>query len=266
MTEGLSLGPLLLRWNGLLIALGVAMGALISAREAKRHGFDPEIIYYLFLPLTIWGTLGARVWHILTPSLSSVGLGLTSQHYLTHPLDFIAFWIGGFGFPGALIGGALALLYFSKKNDLPFWALTDLLATGIVIGQAIGRIGNYFNQELYGLPTNLPWKIFIDPAYRLAGFETVNFYHPLFAYESLLSLASLFFLLWLARRFAEILAAGDLFLAYLVLHAFARFLLEFLRLDIALVSGININQVFFAVIFVCAGIGLYLRHRPVQEL
>lgn len=144
--------------------------------------------------------------------------------------------------------------------------MTDVLAPGIVLGQAIGRIGNYFNQELYGLPTNLPWKIFIDPAYRLAGFETVNFYHPLFAYESLLSLASLFFLLWLARRFAEILAVGDLFLAYLVLHAFARFLLEFLRLDIALVSGININQVFFAVIFVCAGIGLYLRHRPVQEL
>jgi phosphatidylglycerol:prolipoprotein diacylglycerol transferase len=266
MPEGLSLGPLLLRWNGLLLALGVAVGALLSAREAKRRGYDPDIIYHLFMPLTIWGTLGARVWHILTPPLSSVELGLTTRHYLTHPLDFIAFWIGGFGFPGALIGGALALWYFARKNELSFWALTDLLAPGLALGQAIGRIGNYFNQELYGLPTNLPWKIFIDPAYRLAGFETVNFYHPLFAYEAILSFANMFFLFWLMRRFAEKLEAGDLFLAYLGFHALVRFLLEFLRLDAAFVGGINVNQAFFAIAFLCAGIGLYLRHRPVREL
>ena len=266
MTEGLSLGPILLRWNGLLIACGMALGALLSAREAKRHGYDADLIYYLFLPLAVWGTLGARLWHILTPPLSSVQLGLTTQHYLTHALDFIAFWLGGFGFPGALIGGGLALLYFAKKNELSFWALTDVLAPGLALGQAIGRIGNYFNQELYGLPTDLPWKIFIDPAYRLSGFEAVNFYHPLFAYESLLSLGNLFLLLWLSRRFAETLAAGDLFFAYLGFHSLARFLLEFLRLDVALVNGLNINQVFFAVTLLFSSVSLFWHHRRVREL
>jgi phosphatidylglycerol:prolipoprotein diacylglycerol transferase len=266
MPEGLSLGFLLIRWNGVLIALGIASGALLAAREAKQRNYDPEIIYYLFLPLTIWGMLGARLWHILTPPLSSLELGLTTQYYFWHPADSAALWIGGFGIPGAWIGGLLALLYFARKNDFSFWELTDILAPGLALAQAIGRVGNYFNQELYGLPTNLPWKIFIDPGYRLSGFETVNFYHPLFAYESLLSFANMFFLLWLTRRFVGILKAGDLFLAYLGVYSFIRFLLEFLRLDVSLVNGFNVNQVFFALVFICAGIGLYLHHRPAQKL
>ena len=91
--------------------------------------------------------------------------------------------------------------------------MADILAPGLALAQAIGRIGNYFNQELYGLPTNLPWKIFIEPAYRLVGFETVNFYHPLFAYELILSFANVIFLLWLSRRFFGILRTGSIFLA-----------------------------------------------------
>jgi phosphatidylglycerol:prolipoprotein diacylglycerol transferase len=266
MTEGLSLGPLLLRWNGLLIALGIATGALLAAREAKQRNYDPEIIYYLFLPLTIWGTIGARLWHILTPPLSSVELGLTTQYYLSHPVDSAAFWTGGFGIPGAWIGGSIILLIFARRNEFSFWELTDILAPGLALTQAIGRLGNYFNQELYGLPTNLPWKIFIDPAYRLSGFEKLNFYHPLFAYEALLNFANMIFLLWIARRFIGIIKTGDLFLAYLGFYSLVRFLLEFLRLDVSLVYEININQVFFAIVFICAGISLYLRHRPVQKL
>jgi phosphatidylglycerol:prolipoprotein diacylglycerol transferase len=266
MMEGISLGPLLLRWNGILIALGLAMGALLAAREAIKHNYDPEIIYSLFLPLTIWGMIGARLWHILTPPLSSVELGLTTQYYFSHLTDFVAFWIGGFGIPGAWIGGALALYYFARKNELPFFELTDILAPGLALAQAIGRLGNYFNQELYGLPTNLPWKIFIDPASRLSGFETAHFYHPLFAYESLLNFANMIFLLWLSRRFADSLRHGDLFLTYLGIYSLIRFLLEFLRLDVSLVNGFNINQVFFAIVFVCVGISMVLRHRPVQKL
>jgi len=266
MPEGLSLGPLLLRWNGLLIALGLATGALLAAREAIKHNYDPEIIYSLFLPLTIWGMIGARLWHILTPPLSSVELGLTTQYYFSHLTDFVTVWIGGFGIPGAWIGGTLALYYFARKNEFPFWEMADILAPGLALAQAIGRLGNYFNQELYGLPTNLPWKIFIDPTYRLSGFEKTNFYHPLFAYESLLNFANMFFLFWLARRFVGILKMGDLFLAYLGVYSLFRFLLEFLRLDVSLVNGFNINQAFFAMVFVCVVIGMVLRHRPVQKL
>ncbi len=266
MPEGLSLGPLLIRWNGLLIALGMATGALLAAREAKRKSYDPEIIFDLFLPLMIWGTLGARLWHVLTPPLSSLELGLTAQYYFLHLIDLSALWVGGFGIPGAWIGGSLALYYFARKNELSFWGLADILAPGLALAQAIGRLGNYFNQELYGLPTQLPWKIFIDPAYRLSGFETVHFYHPLFAYEAILNFANMFFLLWLTRRFIGVIKTGDLFLAYLGFYSFVRFMLEFLRLVVSLVSGFNINQIFFAIVFIGVGIGLYLRHRPVQEL
>ncbi len=264
--DGISLGPLIIRWNGLLIALGVAMGALLAAYEAKRRDADPEIIYDLFLPLAIWGTLGARLWYVLTPSISSLELGLTTQHYFSQPVDLVSFWIGGFGIPGAWLGGTLALLYFARKNEYPFWELTDILAPGLALAQAIGRLGNYFNQELYGLPTTFPLKIFIDPAHRLSGFGTVNFYQPLFAYESLLNFANMAFLLWLSHRLGGILKAGDLFLAYLGFYSLVRFLLEFLRLDVSLVNGINVNQVFFAFVFLCAGTGMYLCHRAVQKL
>jgi len=273
--DGISLGPLLLRWNGLLIALGIAAGALLAAYEAhlpwravpgKRRAADPEIIYELFLPVSIWGTLGARLWHIFTPSLSSLELGLTTQYYFSSPIDIAAFWVGGYGIPGAWVGGVLALLYFARKNELPFWELTDILAPGLALAQSIGRLGNYFNQELYGLPTDFPLKIFIDPVHRLNGFESVNFYQPLFAYESLLNFANMIFLLWLSRRFVGILKAGDLFLAYLGFYSLIRFLLEFLRLDVSLVNGFNINQAFFAIVFVGVGIGMVLRHHPVQKL
>ena len=266
MSEGFLIGPWLMRWNGFLLVLGIAAGALLAAYQTKRRGYDPEIIYYLFLPLLIWGTIGARLWHIFTPPLSSVQLGLTTEYYLTHPLDALSFWTGGFGIPGALIAGIFVLLVFSHKNGLPFWELADLLAPGAALAQAIGRIGNYFNQELYGLPIRGPLALFVDPASRLIGYEDVHFYHPLFAYESLLNVVNLFLLLWLGRKFSSRLKSGDIFLVYLLFYSTVRFLLEFLRLDVALVGGWNINQLFFAGLFVCVCMGLFRRHRFARKL
>ena len=119
------------------------------------------------------------------------------------------------------------------------------------------------NQELYGAPTNLPWKIFIDPAHRLSGYLDVEYYHPLFLYESLWNLMNLFLLLWISRKFADSLKNGDIFLVYLIVYPVGRFLLDFLRLDASMVGGININQTIMAVVAVCAGTALYLRHRKV---
>ncbi|MFN8383049.1 MAG: prolipoprotein diacylglyceryl transferase [Anaerolineales bacterium] len=265
MSEGFQIGPWLMRWNGFLLVLGIAAGALLIAYQARRREYDPEIIYYLFLPMVIWGTIGARLWHIFTPPLSSVQLGLTTKYYLTHPLDALALWTGGFGIPGAIIGCGLVLFLFSRRNEIPFWNLADLFAPGLALAQVIGRIGNYFNQELYGLPTEIPWAIFVDPANRLRGYENVSFYHPLFAYESAFSLVNLFLLLWLARKFSERLKAGDLFLVYLLVYSVIRFSLEFLRLDVALVNGWNVNQLFFGILFICTG-GVLLWRRFAQEL
>lgn len=264
--DGVILGPILLRWNGLLIALGIAFGALLAALESRRRFHDPEIIYYLFVPVTVGGWLGARLWHVFTPPLSSIQLGLTTTHYLSNPLDILAFWVGGFGIPGAIIGGLLALWFAARKEGLSLWELADVLAPGVLLAQSIGRLGNYFNQELYGLPTDLPWAIFIQPEHRLSGFELIEFYHPLFAYEALLTFIGVIVLLWLARgTFADQLKTGDLFLVYLAYYSLVRFLLEVLRLDVALVNNVNANQVFFAVLFMIAA-GVLARRRLVPVL
>jgi phosphatidylglycerol---prolipoprotein diacylglyceryl transferase len=252
--------------NGIIIALAIACGALLSAYRAKKFNHDSEIIYYLFLPLTIWGLIGARLWHILTPPLSSVQLGLTTGHYLSHPIDALALWTGGFGIPGALLGGTLALYIFCRKYGQPFWELADILAPGIVLAQIIGRLANYFNQELYGLPTNLPWAIFIEPTSRVSGYESIEFYHPLFTYEMILNSINLIVLLWVGKKFSSEPSAGDLFLFYLAFYSLIRFGLEFLRLDSSLINGININQVFFILLFFIASGFIGWRHRFSQNL
>ena len=137
----------------------------------------------------------------------------------------------------------------------------DLAVPGLALAQAIGRWGNFFNQELYGAPTNLPWKLYIDPAHRLAGFETISYYHPLFLYECLWNLANMAILLWISHRFSDRLKTGDIFLGYLVIYPFGRFLLDFLRLVASRVAGINANQTLSAIVAMVA-IGILIwRHR-----
>lgn len=260
MPEGFQLGPFPIRFYGIILMLGAVAGALLATREAKRHGQDPNTVWDLFTYLLIGGILGARLWHVLTPSPST---GITAGWYFTHPLDALAIWKGGLGIPGAVIGGLIAMLFYSRKTGINFAEWTDIVAPSVALGQAIGRWGNFFNQELYGAPTNLPWKLYIDSAHRLPGYTEVAYYHPLFLYESIWNLGNMFLLLWISRRYTDSLKKGDVFLVYLIVYPVGRFLLEFLRLDSSLVGGININQTFMAVVAICAGLALYLRHRKV---
>jgi phosphatidylglycerol:prolipoprotein diacylglycerol transferase len=261
MPEGFQLGPLLIRFYGIILMLGALAGAWLATREAKRRGYEPEIVWDLLTYLLIGGIIGARLWHILTPPPSSASSGITAGWYLTHPLDALAIWKGGLGIPGAVIGGVIVLYFYTRRHKLNFAEWTDIAAPGVALGQAIGRWGNYFNQELYGAPTNLPWKIFIDPDHRLPDYAGVEYYHPLFLYESIWNLGNMFFLLWVSRRLANRLKDGDLFLIYLIAYPVGRFLLDFLRLDASLVGGININQTFMALVAVFAAVALFLRHR-----
>jgi phosphatidylglycerol:prolipoprotein diacylglycerol transferase len=260
MPEGFSIGPLFVRFYGIILMSGAVAGGFLAVREAKRRGYDPEIVWDLFIYLLIGGIVGARVWHILTPSPST---GVTTAWYLSHPLDALAVWKGGLGIPGAVIGGLIALFFYSRRTGINFAEWTDIGAPSLALGQAIGRWGNFVNQELYGAPTNLPWKIFIDPAHRLPDYLNVEYYHPLFLYESLWNLMNMVLLLWISRRFADSLKTGDIFLTYLVVYPIGRFFLDFLRLDASMVGGLNINQTIMAVVAVCAGAALYLRHRKV---
>jgi phosphatidylglycerol:prolipoprotein diacylglycerol transferase len=258
MPEGFPIGPIFIRFYGIILMLGALAGAWLATREAKRRGYEPEIVWDLLTYLLIGGIIGARIWHILTPPPSS---GITASWYLTHPLDALAIWKGGLGIPGAITGGAIVLYFYTRRHKLNFAEWADIASPSLALGQAIGRWGNFFNQELYGAPTNLPWKIFIDPAHRLAGYLDVDYYHPLFLYESVWNFGNMFLLLWISRRFADRLKNGDIFLMYLVIYPVGRFLLDFLRLDASMVSGININQTVMAIVAVCAGTALYLRHR-----
>jgi phosphatidylglycerol:prolipoprotein diacylglycerol transferase len=262
MPDGFAIGPLYIRFYGILLMLGAVAGGWLATRELKRRGRDPEMVWDLLVYLIIGGVIGARLWHIFTPPPSSIAQGFTTQYYLTHPLDAIAIWKGGLGIPGTIMGGLVALYFYTRKYKMPtFVEWTDIAAPSIALGQAIGRWGNFFNQELYGAPTNLPWKIYIDPAHRLPGFENDAYYHPLFAYESILDLLNMVFLLWIGRRYADKLKKGDLFNVYLITYPVIRFSLDFLRLDASRVFSININQTLSAVVAVCAAAFLIWRHR-----
>lgn len=246
---------------GILITLGVVAAALLGQAEAKRRGMDSEIIWDALFWVVVAGIVGARIWHILTPPPSMVAQGITTQWYLMHPLDMINVRNGGLGIPGAIIGGALALWIFCRRRKISFLTWADTMIPGVALAQAIGRWGNFFNQEVYGLPTNLPWKIYIDPLHRVAPYQNVNYYHPLFFYESLWNLLNMVVLLWLARRFEKLLKPGDLFFIYMIMYSIGRFGLEFLRVDSAQVAGINFNQTFVVIVAICAGVVIFLNHR-----
>lgn len=151
-----TMGTILVHWYGVLIMAGAVLAAFMAAWGAKRRGMDPNYIWDMLPWLLIAGIVGARIWHILTPPVSMVEMGITTQYYLTHPLDAIAVWNGGLGIPGAVIGGALALLIYClvKKQKFSFWL--DVIAPGLLAAQIIGRIGNFLNQELFGKPSTLP--------------------------------------------------------------------------------------------------------------
>jgi phosphatidylglycerol:prolipoprotein diacylglycerol transferase len=257
--------PFHIYFYGILITLGVVAAAVVGQFEAKRRGLNPEIILDMLFWLVIAGIIGARVWHILTPPPSMVERGITTMYYFTHPLEMLAIRNGGLGIPGAVIGGVIALWVYSRKYKLDFLTWADIAAPGLALAQAIGRWGNFFNQELYGAPTNVPWKLFIDSAHRLPGYESISYYHPLFFYEFLWNLANAIFLLFMGRKFSKLLKSGDLLWIYMIMYPIGRFFLDFLRMDASEVAGINANQSFMVLVAISAVVLLVIRHRPSKK-
>lgn len=254
---GFSIGPILIRYYSLCFLAGVLAGAWPFGRNGKRRGIAPDTAWDSLFWILIGGILGARLWHVLLPSKSS---GITLQYYLQNPSQILAVWNGGLGIPGGVIGGLFGGWLYCKKNGFKLARFADSIAPGLALGQAIGRLGNYFNQELYGAPTDLPWALTIDPDNRVRGFENQATYHPLFLYEMIYNLINMALLLWIDRKFEKKLKDGDIFLCYLVIYPVGRFLLEFLRLDTAMVGGLNMNQLIMAVTALAAASALVIRH------
>ena len=250
-----------LHFYGLLIMTGVIVATVLTSYQAKKRGINTDLAWDLLPWALIGGVVGARLWHILTPSPEMIAAGKTTAFYLTHPLDALAVWKGGLGILGAVVGGAVAVYLYVRKHDMNFLTWADMIAPGLLAAQAIGRWGNFVNQELYGAPTDLPWGIYIDPAHRVSGFENFSHYHPTFLYESILNLISMGILLWVGNRYQERLKTGDIFFLYLVLYPVIRFFMEFIRLDSSQVGGVNINQAVMLVVAVLAAGVLVVRHR-----
>ncbi len=259
MREGFYIGPFLVHYYGMIIMAGVVAAAWLTTKLVGKFGENPEITWDILPWVLLAGVVGARIWHILTPTDSLIKMGITTQYYLTHPLDAIMIWRGGLGIPGAIIGGALAVWVLSRKMNFKFWFWTDAVAPGLALAQAIGRWGNFVNQEVYGMPSTLPWAIYIDPAHRLPEFADQATYHPLFLYESLLNLLIMGILLFGIFRLSRFLKQGYIFQTYLVLYPTVRFFLEFLRLDASSVGGINANQALMGLIALSSLVILVVR-------
>jgi phosphatidylglycerol:prolipoprotein diacylglycerol transferase len=261
MPNGFSIGPVFIRFYGIILMLGALAAAFMAERGARRRKLNSEFVWDGLIWVLIAGIIGARLWHVFTPPPSMIAQGFTTQFYLTHPLDLINTRAGGLGIPGAVIGGALGLYIFCRRKKMSFLMWADIAAPGVALAQAIGRWGNFFNQEIYGKPSTLPWAVHIDLINRVPGYEDYATFQPLFLYESIWNLINMGLLLWLERRFRGKLKDGDLFLTYLIGYPVGRFFLEFIRLDAPRFGTININQTVMLIVALSAGLLLFWRHR-----
>lgn len=259
-------GPFAIHWYGLLIVIGALLAGYIASVEARRKGDNPEYVWDMLAVVLITGLIGARLYHVFSSPAGCIGW----SYYRKHPLDIIAFWRGGFaglGIFGAVAGGALGMLAYTYWNKLPFLRWADYAAPGLILAQAIGRWGNYINQELYGYPTTLPWGITIDAAHRIPPYDDLAKYppdthfHPAFLYESLWNLLGFALLMLLTRRYEDRLLEGDVFTAYFIVYPLGRFFVEALRPDAWEVASIPVAQIISVVCIGGAGIILWYRHR-----
>ena len=225
-------GPLALRYYGVCIVLGIVVGTWLTGRQLASMGYDGALALESLFFVVPLGVVGARLYYVAT------GYGM---QYAVNPLpSVLKIWEGGLGVYGGVAGGFVGLLLFSRYRAISPLTFADAAAPGLVLGQAVGRWGNYFNQELFGRPSDLPWAVYIAPQNRPAQFADVISFHPTFLYEALWDVLVCLVLLWASRRFSERLASGDIFMLYVVLYSFGRFLVDTLRVDQAFLIGDSI--------------------------
>ena len=241
-----TIGPLDLRWYGLFLAAGVLAGLLLNLWLAKKDHTDINLVLDLSVWLIVSGLLGARLYEVV----------LEWSYYKTNLGQIISIWQGGLAIHGAIIGGTIALFVFSSLKKLSFWRLTAICLPGLALGQAIGRWGNYFNQELFGRPTNLPWGIPIHPLYRPLEYLADSHFHPTFLYESIgcLIIALILFSLYNYgyKKWTDKIYIW-LIVLYMLLYSWLRFGLEFIRMDeTILIWGLRWPQIFSLILVIAA--------------
>jgi phosphatidylglycerol---prolipoprotein diacylglyceryl transferase len=246
----IQIGPLPVYWYGLGYALGLAVTYLVMTREARRRGHDADLIANGLIVVAVAALAGGRIYHVVDQ---------WQNLYAADPLKVILPPYTGLGVYGGLITGTIAGAMYTIWKRVSFWTWADIVAPGLFAMQAVGRWGNFFNQELYGPPTNLPWAIAIACDHRIPAYPCATYplattgFHPLFLYESISGAIGLVVLLFLARRFAGRLRTGDLLGVFFIWYGVVRFGLETLRSDNWTFYGIPTAQL-FSVLFIVSGL------------
>lgn len=253
----LHIGPLPLHAYGLMLAIGVLVAAKVAETRWIRTGRDAKDFSAIVVPTVIGGVIGARVYHLFTGYSWDAG-GIKGAFEI---------WKGGLSIWGAVLGGLVVALVLARRRHLPALVLMDSCAPGIVLAQAIGRWGNYFNQELFGRPTTLPWGLKIDIAHRPAGFTQYATFHPTFLYESLWCLLVFGTIVFVERRATlkgDSLKPGQVFALYVAMYCFGRIWFEALRIDSAeRIFGIRFNLLLSIVLSVFGAVWfVWLGRRP----
>jgi phosphatidylglycerol:prolipoprotein diacylglycerol transferase len=263
----IEIGPLQLHWYGIIIAGAVLIGGLLGTRVATWLGEDPEDGWSMLLLVMVLAIIGARIYHVIH----------LWEHYVANPIEIPQIWNGGIGIPGGVAGGALGIFLYTRSRGLHTARWMDVFAPALLLGQVIGRLGNFVNQELYGPPTSLcgtefppclPFGIQIDATHRAGTpwdavafpVETTQFV-PLFAYEMALNLVGMLVLLFVIRRFGPRLFAGDLSLMYIMWYGAVRTLLETYRVNNWTIAGVPTAMWLGIIAFVLAAAWLVIRHR-----
>ncbi len=251
-----SIGPLQIRWYGLMYVIAIFLGLYFLNRDFRKFGIN--IDWNQFENAAFWviifALLGARLYHVIP----------NWDYYGKHPSEILAVWHGGLGIYGGVIGGLLAGYVIARAKGWDFWLLANLVMPYLALGQAIGRWGNFFNKELYGPPTELPWAIYIPPDHRLAGYLDFETFHPTFLYEGLLDLAN-FFILYYMKEAGWFRKRGALVAVYLINYGIIRFFVEFFRPDSDSVMGIKLAHIVSVIAVACGVLWLVLIRRRGSE-
>ncbi len=261
------IGPFQLHWYGIIIASAVLIGGLLGTQVARWLNEDPDEGWSMLLLVMVLAVIGARLYHVIH----------LWEYYAQDPILIPQIWNGGLGIPGGVAGGALGILIYTRSKGLHTARWMDVFAPALLLGQAIGRLGNFVNQELYGPPTSLcgtefpaclPWGVQIDAAHRAGTpWDAVSFppetttFVPLFAYEAILNLIGMAIILFVIRRYGPRLFAGDAVLMYLMWYGWVRTALETYRVNNWTIFGIPTAMWLGAIVVVLAGAWLWYRHR-----
>lgn len=226
-------------WYGILISIGVILGTILALREAKRVGVDENAFIDLLLFAIPAAVIGARAYYVI----------FSWDYYKDNPIQILNFRGGGLAIHGAIIAAVITAVIFTRKRNLDFWQIADIAAPSLALGQAIGRWGNFINQEAYGIPTDLPWGIIVN------GVKV----HPTFLYESIGDFLIFLFLVWYRRK--KVKVSGEVFLLYIVLYSTVRFFVEGLRIDSLMLGPIRVAQLVSVVSIIVGLVYLYVRRK-----